>query len=171
MERRMSMRQGEAALERLLEQVDDAIDERATGDGMDVYWDAWTALPVYLRDWLLWTVPGWWALPAGVFRRLLLTTAGLIVWNRMPPRAALRRAAEQLRLPAPRPRSRRLAGRARSLRPERVRSASRVPAGLRTASAPRRVLARRPLRAPARRAGWRAPVRRVGGFRRSAFRR
>ena len=78
----------------VLDQID--VDE-------DDYWEALYALPLPIRDWLLWYVPGWWALPAGVFRRLLLTTAGFIVWDRMAPRVALRRAAMRLSLPPPRP--------------------------------------------------------------------
>ncbi len=126
MERRASLSRSEAALERLLERIDDAIDEynrvcrlprgsdrrhlqgavapgeEASGDPLDAKLDAWWALPVAVRDWLLWTAPGWWVLPAGAFRQLLLTAAGFIVWRNMPTHVALRRAAAQLRLPPPR---------------------------------------------------------------------
>jgi hypothetical protein len=165
----MSMRQGEAALDRLLEQVDDAIDEGAASDGMDLYWDAWTALPVYLRDWLLWTVPAWWALPPGVFRRLLLTTARLIVWNGAAPRTALRRAAARLRLPPPRPARRRRAARLRNRRPAPRRAQG---ASLRRTP----IIARRWGRAMSRRAASlarrsvRRPVRSFGGRARARMR-
>jgi hypothetical protein len=117
MERRERMGRSEAALERLLRRIDDAIaeyssarrahdelpsDEDAADDWRDD-WEAWWSLPYAIRSWLLGYVPGWWALAPGVFRRFLLTTAGLIVWNRVPPRLALRRAALRLRLPPPRP--------------------------------------------------------------------
>jgi hypothetical protein len=128
MEHRDRISRAEAALERLLQRIDAAVDEyrqavrtrptsserirrddtaaeddMADDDGLDLYWEAWWALPFSVRDWLLWVAPGWWALPAGVFRRLLLTTAELIVWRHMPAQVALRRAAAQLRLPPPRP--------------------------------------------------------------------
>jgi hypothetical protein len=117
------MRRSVAALERLLRRVDAAVDEYrrarsprrraplpdadALEDTPDEYWEAWWALPLAIRDWLLWYVPGWWALPFGAFRRLLLTTAWLVITNRLPPRLALRHAARWLRLPPPRPISRR----------------------------------------------------------------
>lgn len=115
MERRSSLSRDEAALERLLERIDAAIDEYTRArrsrypppdDDLDVRfersWEAWWALPLSIRDWLLWFVPGWWALSPGIFRRFLLRTARLIVRNGLAPRVALRRAATQLRLPPPR---------------------------------------------------------------------
>lgn len=114
MERRADQSQEEVALERLLQRVDAAIDEYrgvrhlrraaptvfedAVADPGDPSWEAWWSLPLATRDWLLWYVPGWWALAPGIFRRFLLATAGLIVWNGLAPRIALQRAAAQLRL-------------------------------------------------------------------------
>jgi len=92
-------------------EVDDAARSDAPGDGDDYgwdnpawgpYWAAWRALPLAVRDWLLWVAPGWYALPPVPFRRLLLYAAGLIVWSGLPPRAALLRAGAGLRLPPPR---------------------------------------------------------------------
>jgi hypothetical protein len=124
MERRSGLSRSEAALERLLQRIDDAIDEYARtrrsrhdpiarprcdeppldddDDRLDRDWAAWWALPLAIRDWLLWYVPGWWALAPGPFRRFLLITARLIVRNGLAPRIALRRAAAQLHLPPPR---------------------------------------------------------------------
>lgn len=173
MERRVN--RGEAALEQLLERIDDAVDTynrarrlspdrdpRRLPDGIisataslhpqDEYWDAWWALPIDVRDWLLWTAPGWWALPPGAFRRLLLSTARLIVARNMPARVALRRAAAQLRLPSPRPLAR--TGRA-SARPtnrqsrlagRRGRRSARM--GVEPQPRPYRVAARRVRRGP-----------------------
>lgn len=93
---------GEAELERLLEQVDEVIEADGSVDTVDIYWEAWETLPSYVRDLLLITAPDWWALPARVFRRLLLTAAYLIVRDGVAPLAALQRTARQLRLPPPR---------------------------------------------------------------------
>ena len=92
----------EAELEALLEQLDAAIDLAGDEDDPGLYWEVWLSLPLRVRDLLLATAPLWWALPAPVFRRLLLTTARLIVWQGMAPLAALRRAGFRLRLPSPR---------------------------------------------------------------------
>ena len=131
MERRTSLTRGEVALDRLLQHIDAAIDayrlerreqqyapisDDALPDSLDEYWEAWQALPFTIRDWLLWYVPGSWALAPGVFRRLLLRTAGLIVWNGVAPRIALRRAATRLRLPPPRPARNRVPARRRQFR-------------------------------------------------------
>jgi hypothetical protein len=97
------MDRGEAELELLLREVDEAAGRDGGADeSLEIYWEAWEALPWYIRDWLLATAPGWWALSAGAFRRLLLITSGLIIWDRMHPAAALRRAGQRLSLPPPR---------------------------------------------------------------------
>ena len=94
---------GERRLQRLLDTVDDAIDG-ADEDDLGLRWEVWLSLPLWARDLLLWIVPRWWwALPVPLGRRLLATAAGYIVWQGMPPLAALRRAGARLRLPAPRP--------------------------------------------------------------------
>lgn len=211
MERETRRSRGEAALERLLERIDAAIDEyqetRSSGrrsaarrdvDDLlpgedaaitryDEDWDAWWALPFAIRDWLLWYVPGWWALSPARFRHFLLTTARLIVWNRLPPRRALYRAATRLRLPPPRPRPRpaRISGRSARLpsRGERRtrRRAPTIPQPSRRVS-PRRTASIQALdrsrrfraatrQAPRVRPGWRgSPGRRFGGSVRTRIR-
>jgi hypothetical protein len=204
MDHRDSMSRGEAALERLLQRIDAAVDEYrrtrrshrrepipdedAVEGTLDDHWEAWWALPLAIRDWLLWYVPGWWALPFGPFRRLLLTTARLIITHRLPPRLALRRAATRLRLPPPRPISRRgrIAGR---FAPQQFRAAARrnqrtaqatprpsrrqfrapAPRPRRRTASVQRAWAARNMRAPAQRASGvsgrvrRLPPRRFGG--------
>lgn len=149
----------------MFEYIPDQIDD-------DEYWLAWDELPLYWRDWLLWYVPGWWTLPRGVFRRLLLRTAYLIVRRGMTPQFALRQVATRLRLPSPRP-TRRMPPRAarRSTpitRPIRsapiMRPAPSRP--LRARSSASRPIRRRPIMARPRF----APALRRGGLRGGGFR-
>ncbi|MBV9790861.1 MAG: hypothetical protein JOZ51_21885 [Chloroflexi bacterium] len=195
MERTRAMRRSEAALEQLLQRIDHAVDEyarsrrarRVVGDRWrsddlrpdeDAVvephaddWAAWWSLPLAIRDWLLGYVPAWWSLSPLVLRRFLLTTARLIVWRRLSPRLALRRAALRLRLPPPRPRTRaaRVAARSaiREFRAAAQRDRQRV------GSAPRRSLAsrsrtRRPV--PVSAVRRRIPLRRASRGVRTRFR-
>jgi hypothetical protein len=166
---------GEAELERLLEQVDEAIGAEGGVDTVYTYWEAWEALPGYVRDLFLITAPDWWALPAGVFRRLLLTAAYLIVWDGVRPLVALRRAARRLGLPPPRRTSSPPGGGTRpmpptpyapqvtTVRPYRVRTAARGPHRLQIPPVRRYAI-------PPRRWG-RPPIRRLGRIRQLGFRR
>jgi len=208
MERGASMSRSEAALERLLQRIDAAIDEyrgerrcarrsepfpdQAVEDTLDEYWEAWWALPLTIRDWLLWYVPGWWALPFGAFRRLLLTTARLIVREGLSPRLALRRAATGLRLPPPRPISRRaqhlqratvgqfraaaqsnrsVAQTLRNARPTTIRTAAHSRRGRRVSVQRSPAAVRAPMRGFPTRARRRFPLGSGGKFQRIAFRR
>lgn len=189
MEPRARPNRAEAALERLLQRIDDAVDEyartrrfagrmrRATpwSDEPVDWWDDWWALPLTVRDWLLWYVPRWWMLEAGTLRRFLLTAARLIARNHLGPRRALRRAAAQLRLPPMRPRT--ATARAAARRALRVFRAAalrhRPPTRASAAPARRRPARARPV-APARSrraAARRVPALRTMGGRRSIVRR
>ncbi len=136
----MSYSRGETELEELLREVDEVArsssapgDEDDDGDdpAWEPYWAAWRSLPLRVRDWLLWAAPGWYVLPAGPFRRLLLYAAGLIVWSGLPPRAALLRAGTGLRLPPPRRGARIASRRWPRPRPWRLRPALRRTGGFR----------------------------------------
>ena len=163
MYRTRRMNSGEAQLEQLLMQVDAALREEGdVVESVETRWEAWVRLLDKLREWLLGIVPEWWALPACLFRRLLLWTADLIVGDGARPLAALGHAAQHLRLPPPPPRAaepprrfRRPLARARAARPLPIR-----PYRARSPLAPRfPVAARRWVRSPVRRFG-RAPPRR-----------
>ena len=167
--------QGEAELELLLREVDEATGRDGGADeSLEIYWEAWEALPWYIRDWLLATAPGWWALSAGAFRRLLLVSAGLIIWDGRSPLAALQRAAVQLRLPPPHIDGRPLSSRVRAWRP--APAVSSPLGGLRTrprtssVSSYRRPASRQWYRSAARRRA-RPPRRGFGRSRPFSFRR
>jgi hypothetical protein len=112
---------GEAELEQLLEQMDEAIDqahgsqriargsrrpirpdiETFDGEAFDFHTiqEMWRAIPPDLKSQLLARARQLWSVRDPLLRQLLGLTAVFIVQQRMPPLHALQRAAQQLRLP------------------------------------------------------------------------
>ena len=93
---------GEAELEQLLEQIDQAVYATEVDRPAEPWWVAWAQSPEDVYDQLAEWARLWWDLRGPLVRDVVRIAYGLIVGpQRLSPQVALQLAGRQLDLPAP----------------------------------------------------------------------